>query len=141
MEHPITPAVLIVIEPQRLLARVALGRRMRLVTADLIEAAAALPAEPDQDPAVAFAEDAGARAPRGYRLGPSRGAHDAISWAGGPPAGVWCKYPMDTLQYPKDTLGSSDGSDDDSTKQLSALLPGGARPGGDRGQVVAADRA
>src|SRR4029453_8978516 len=75
MEHPLTPAVLIVIEPQRLLAGVALGRRMRLVTADLLEAAAILSAEPDQDAAVALAEDAGAGAPRRRRVGSSRGSH------------------------------------------------------------------
>ncbi len=100
MEHPLTPAVLIVIEPQRFLAGVALGSRMRLVTADLLEAAAVFPAEPDQDPAVAFAEDAGTRAPRRRGVGSSRGAHRLDLPRRRAAGRYMIRYPMDTLRYP-----------------------------------------
>src|SRR5262247_2925186 len=48
VEHALAPAVLIVIEAQRFLAGIALRGRMRLVAADLREAAAVLAAELDE---------------------------------------------------------------------------------------------
>ena len=59
------PAVLVVVEPQCLLARVALRRGMGLVAADPFEAAAVDSAESDLDAAVALAQDAGGRFPLG----------------------------------------------------------------------------
>ena len=53
------PAVLVVVEAQRLLARVALRRRVGLVAADALEAATVVAAEAHLDAAVALAEDAG----------------------------------------------------------------------------------
>jgi hypothetical protein len=50
---------------------------MGLVAADLLEPAAVIATEPDQDPAIAFAEDAGARFPLTRALG----AHLEISLA------------------------------------------------------------
>ena len=57
--------VLVVVEAQRLLARVALRHRVRLVAADAGEPAAVVAAEPHLDAAVALAEDAGGRVPGG----------------------------------------------------------------------------
>jgi len=59
---------LVVVEPQRLLAGVALGARMRLVAADLGQSP---PFDLHLDPAVALAQDAGALLPGsvGGRLG------------------------------------------------------------------------
>ena len=59
-------AVLVVVEAQRLLARVALRRRVGLVAADPLEAAAVVAAEAHLDAAVALAQDAR----RGVPLGP-----------------------------------------------------------------------
>ena len=55
--------VLVVVEPQGLLARVAVRRRMGLVPADAREPAAVVTAEAHLDAAVALAEDAGRRMP------------------------------------------------------------------------------
>ena len=51
-------AVLIVIEPQRLFARVSARRRMCLIAADAFESAAGVAAESHLDTAIAFAQDA-----------------------------------------------------------------------------------
>ena len=80
MEDPLPAAVLVVVEAERLLARVAPGRRVRLVPADLLEATAVVAAEPDQDPAVALAQDAGARLPLGPTVGLGGGIHLASPW-------------------------------------------------------------
>ncbi len=79
--------VLVVIEPQRLVARVALRRRMLLVTADLGQRAAL---ELHDDATVALAQDAGGRLPlTGHqdflsaRLGLQQGAQltlDEVEW-------------------------------------------------------------
>src|SRR5262249_59987108 len=63
VEHALTAAVLVVIEPQRFLAGIALRGGMPLVSADLLEAAAVLAAELHEDAAVALAEDARRRLP------------------------------------------------------------------------------
>src|SRR4051794_17801508 len=62
MKDPLAPAVLVVVEPQRLLARVALRRRMILVTANSFEGFAVCP-EADLDATVALAQDAGCLQP------------------------------------------------------------------------------
>ena len=61
--HCAAAGVLVVVEPQGLLARVALRHRVRLVAADALEPAAVVAAEPHLDAAVALAEDAGGRVP------------------------------------------------------------------------------
>ena len=61
-QQPLAATVLVVVEPQRLLARVALRRRVRLVTAGAFERSAVC-AEADLDAAVALAEDARCRMP------------------------------------------------------------------------------
>ena len=58
VEYPLGAPVLVVVEPQRLLAGVALRAGMGLVAADPLEAPAVLAAEADLDAAVALAEDA-----------------------------------------------------------------------------------
>src|SRR5262245_50257575 len=63
MEDALAAAVLVVVEAEGLLARVALGGRVGLVPADLLEAAPVGAAQLDEDPAVALAEDAGGRLP------------------------------------------------------------------------------
>src|SRR5439155_48318 len=57
------PAVLVVVEPEGLLARVALGGGVRLVTPDPFEAPPVLTTPADLDAAVDVAEDAGRRLP------------------------------------------------------------------------------
>src|SRR5262249_7096230 len=87
MEHPLAPAVLVMVEPERLLAGVSPGRRMRLVAPDLLEAAPIVATEPDQDAAVALAEDTGARFPLTRTLDLDFGAHRDL--LGGIGTG-WC---------------------------------------------------
>ncbi len=61
------PAVLVVVEPHRLVARVAAGARVLAVAADTLEPA---PVELNLDPAVALAEDAGGLCPGVAHDGP-----------------------------------------------------------------------
>jgi hypothetical protein len=66
--------VLVVVQPQRLLTRVPLGRRVRLVATDTVEGSL-ISAETDFDAAIAFTQDA-------RRLVPLR-------WTGGLTFGGW----------------------------------------------------
>ena len=81
MEDPLATAVLVVVEAERLLARISLGRRVGLVPADLLEVAAIVAAEPDQDAAVALTEDARGRLPFDRAVGPRIGSHLDVSLA------------------------------------------------------------
>src|SRR5262249_54739420 len=76
MEHALAPAVLIVVEAERLLTRVAFRARMGLVAPDLLEPATVLAAQLDEDAAVALAEDARCRFP----VGPARGGCLGRHW-------------------------------------------------------------
>jgi hypothetical protein len=80
MEDALLATILIVIEPEGLLAGIALGRRVGLVAADLLEVATGVAAEPDQDPAIALTEDARGRLPLPYMGGPCVGTHSQTSW-------------------------------------------------------------
>ncbi len=61
-QQPLTAPVLVVVEAQRLLAGVALRRRVGLVAADPFEGPS-VTSQADLDPAVAFAQDAGGLTP------------------------------------------------------------------------------
>src|SRR5262249_4304531 len=79
VEDPLAAAVLVMVEAERLLAGVALGGGMRLVPADLLEPAAGLAPEPDQNPAVTLAQDAGGGLQGGGAIGLPVRAHRDIS--------------------------------------------------------------
>src|SRR5215467_5713810 len=84
-EHALTASVLIVIQAERLLTGVALRGGVRLVASDLLETAAVVTAELDEDAAIALAEDARRRFPVGSALGGCLGRHrllrgESIFW-------------------------------------------------------------
>src|SRR5262249_46646238 len=119
--------------------------------ADLLEAAAVVAAQPDQDPAVALAQDARRRLPlsRGvsrHLAPPCRGAAPTSALA--PSRMVYPEvslgYREGILSIPSCQLGERgrrpDGEHGESPNQLPALLPGGAGTRGDRGEVVAPHR-
>src|SRR5581483_3381143 len=62
-QHPLGAAVLVAVQPQRLLAGVALGARVPLVAPHLLQAAAVGATEADLEAAVALAQDAGGGRP------------------------------------------------------------------------------
>ena len=76
VEHTLTTTVLVVVEAQRLLAGVPLGRRVGLVAADPLEGVP-IGSEPDLDPTVALAQDAGGLVPRRRRGVVARSSRDA----------------------------------------------------------------
>src|SRR5262249_5563511 len=76
MQDAFAAAVLVVIEPERLLAGIALGGRVGLVASDLLEAASIGPTELHEDAAVALAQDACGRLPLSAA---SRGRADGLA--------------------------------------------------------------
>src|SRR5664279_111262 len=89
--HATGPPILIGVQLQRLVAGVALRRRVALVTADLVEGVPVL-ADEDLDAAVALAQDARTRPPTG-RSRRTRAAHLPTSIDCGPAKGI--RYPSE----------------------------------------------